>query len=122
MILNGSMARPITPGNLIAAGVVALLVVPAMFTSCVTHVAPGGLGFTAPLVCPEGSHMRFTTVSQQTNRGRRESDRAYCVDARGSDVGGDVYPKSFGIVYGVTLLAWGAVLALVFRPAKSPAA
>jgi len=109
----------ISRGNLIAAGLVALFIVPAMFTSCVTHVAPGGVGFTKTLVCPEGSHhMRFRT-SRSYSAGRvRESDEAYCVDASGHDLGGNVYPKSFGIVYGSALLLWGAVLAMIFWPRK----
>ncbi len=109
----------ISKGNLIATGLVALLIVPAMFTSCVTHVAPGGIGFTKTLVCPEASHhMRFHTTRAYVGGRSRESDEAYCVDASGHDLGGNVYPKSFGIVYGSTLLVWGAVLAMIFWPRK----
>lgn len=120
-----SVAGQITRGNLIAAGLVALVIVPAMFTSCVTHLAPGGVGFTAPLVCPEGTHhMRFHTARVYTGGRMRDSDEAFCVDARGRDLGGNVYPKSFGLVYGPALLVWGAVLAVIFRPRKdaTPAA
>lgn len=109
------MTTQITRGNLIAAGLVALLVVPAMFTSCLTHAAPGGIGFAAPLVCPAGSHMRFHTARVHTGGRMRDSDEAYCVDAAGHDLGGNVYPQSFGVVYGGTLLLWGAALAVIFR-------
>ena len=113
------MGAQITRGNLIAAGLVALFIVPAMFTSCVTHVVPGGVGFTQTLVCPDGSHhMRFHTSRTYSGSRIRESDEAYCVDAGGRDLGGNVYPKSFGIVYGSALLVWAAVLAVIFWPRK----
>ncbi len=109
----------ISKGNLIAAGLVALLIIPAMFTSCVTHVAPGGIGFTKTLVCPEGSHhMRFHSYRTYSGGRTHEADEAFCVDAGGHDLGGNVYPKSFGIVYGSALVVWGAVLAMVFWPRK----
>ena len=111
MIGTVSVTVRITRGNLIAAGVVVLLVVPAMFTSCLTHVAPGGIGFTAPLVCPAGSHMRFHTARVHSGGRVRDSDEAFCVDAGGHDLGGNVYPQSFGIVFGGAFLLWGAALA-----------
>lgn len=113
------MSGQITRGNLIAAGLVVLLIVPAMFTSCVTHVAPGGIGFTASLVCPGGTHhMRFRTAQTYSSGRMRDSDEAFCVDSGGRELGGNVYPQSFGIVYGATLLVWGAVLAMIFGRRK----
>lgn len=114
-----------TRGNLIAVVLVLLLLVPAMFTSCVTHAVPGGIGFTAPIVCPAGTHhMRFRTNHAYVGGRLRESDEAFCVDPRGRDLGGNVYPQSFGIVYGAAFLVWGAALAVIFgrRKGDAPAA
>lgn len=113
-----AQALGISRGNLIAAGLVVLFIVPMMFTSCIHGVVPGGLGFTAPIVCPTGSHLRFETESYRTQGGRSESYSAYCVASSGRDVGGNVFPKCAGIVYGAVLLVWGALLAMVFRPRK----
>ena len=99
-----SVTLQITRGNLIAVGPVLLAVVPAMFTSCLTHVAPGGIGFTAPLVYPSGSHMRFRTARVHSGGRVRDSDEAFCVDAVGQDLSGNVYPQSFGIVFGGAVL------------------
>lgn len=115
------MANEITRGNLVAAGLVALFMVPAMCTTCVNFAAPGHLGFTAPIVCPSGSRLVFSLGTNPSESGSGPPKHAYCVDAHGRDLRGDVYPRSFGLVYGVVLVLWGAFLVMVFRPRRGTA-
>lgn len=110
------MANEISKSNLVVAGVIAFFGCPALCTGVATTVAKPLVAVTSPLVCPEGTRLDSEYVNRSDFRGHRTDVEAHCVDAAGRAQGGDVYPKSFAVLYGVALVLWAGLLAWFFRP------
>jgi len=105
----------VSRGNLIATGIVLVLLCPALGTSILTFLLPSTLAIGSALVCPAGTTMEEDYVTHSDFRGQRTDVRAACVDASGNPRTGDVFPQAFLIVYGILLVLWCGVLFWFFR-------
>lgn len=107
------MANEISRSNLVVAGVLALFLCPALFTSMLTTVVPAVSSPFESWLCDEGTRLVQVTEAQRYSRQGGFDNAAYCVDAAGERVSDDVHPKAFGLVYAGVFLIWlGGLFAL----------